>query len=263
VSNTLTECRREVRAMSKEKSYYGLTIEFMDKFSAASKEEQSEMLEPMAVVMMWDSRMIDRNGMDNNQSKRFRELAKQVRPFIEAQPSGGIEMAEIERSGFMIQMLELQEIIEATKGSREILLEYLKGDEGKLANQESKTNDQDKVLTLYKAGILDRNGMNKEQRERFIELMQFSTDGMDENSRLIFQALVLDPTAFAAETFGDARIDEIAVELKRIVNSEIPGPISQMRKILEEVKPCKEIIREYVAELEKSGAEANNSEVNS
>jgi hypothetical protein len=117
---------RKEKFMSKDKSYFGLTIEFMDKFSAASKEEQSEMLTPMAVVMMWDSRMMDRNGMDNNQSKRFRELANQVRPFIEAQPSGGIEMAEIERSGFMSQMLELQEIIDATSTSREILKEYLK-----------------------------------------------------------------------------------------------------------------------------------------
>ena len=249
--------------MSKEKSYYGLTIEFMDKFSAASKDEQSEMLTPRAVVMMWDSRMMDRNGMDNDQSKRFRELANQVRPFIEAQPSGGIDMAEVERAGLMSQMLELQEIIDATSASREILLEYFKRDEGKLSSQESKINDQDKVLTLYKAGLLDRNGMNKEQRERFIELMQFSTDGMDENSRLLFHALVLDPTAFAAAPFGDARIDEIAVELKRIVNSEIPGPISQMRKLLEEVKPCKEIIQGYVEEFERSGAEENSSEVNS
>ena len=118
--------RERRKCMSKDKSYFGLTIEFMDKFSAASKEEQSEMLTPMAVVMMWDSRMMDRNGMDNNQSKRFRELASQVRPFIEAQPSGDIEMAEIERSGFMSQMLELQEIIDATSTSREILKEYLK-----------------------------------------------------------------------------------------------------------------------------------------
>ena len=114
------------KCMSKDKSYFGLTIEFMDKFSTANKEERAEMLEPMAVVMMWDSRMIDRNGMDNNHSKRFRDLANQVRPFIEAQPSGGIEMAEIERSGFMGQMLELQEIIDATSTSREILREYLK-----------------------------------------------------------------------------------------------------------------------------------------
>lgn len=112
--------------MSEKKSYVGLTIEFMDKFSKASEQEQSKMLEPMAVVMMWDSRMMDRNGMDDNQSKRFRELANQVRPFIEAQPSGGIEMAEIERSGFMSQMLELQEILDKSSSAREILTEYLK-----------------------------------------------------------------------------------------------------------------------------------------
>ena len=249
--------------MSKEKSYYGLTIEFMDKFSTASKEGRAELLKPMSVIMMWDSGKMDRNGMDNAQSKRFWELAEQVRPIFEAAPPSGIDMAEVERAGLMDQLLETQEILEATKGSRGILLEYFKRDEGKLSNQESKMNDQDKVLTLYKAGLLDRNGMNKEQRERFIELMQFSTDGMDENSRLLFHALVLDPTAFAAAPFGDARIDEIAVELKRIVNSEIPGPISQMRKLLEEVKPCKEIIQGYVEEFERSGAEANSSEVNS
>lgn len=112
--------------MSKDKSYVGLTIEFMNKFSTASEQEQSKMLEPMAVVMMWDARMMDRNGMDENQSKRFRELANQVRPFIEAQPSDDIEMAEIERSGYLIQMLEIQEILDKSSNAREILTEYLK-----------------------------------------------------------------------------------------------------------------------------------------
>ena len=88
--------------MSEKKSYFGLTIEFMDKFSAASKEEQSEMLTPMAAVMMWDLGTMDANGMDSNQSKRFWDLAVKRGPFGEELPPafeptqpGGIDIAEV------------------------------------------------------------------------------------------------------------------------------------------------------------------------
>ena len=118
--------RERRKFMSKDKSYFGLTIEFMDKFSTANKEERAEMLEPMAVVMMWDSGKMDRNGMDNAQSKRFWELAEKVRPIFAAAGPEGIDMAEVERAGLMDQLLETQEILEATKGTREILGEYLK-----------------------------------------------------------------------------------------------------------------------------------------
>jgi len=115
--------------MSKDKSYFGLTIEFMDKFSTANKEERAEMLEPMAVVMMWDSGKMDRNGMDNAQSKRFWELAEQVRPFFESASPSGVDIAAVKSAGLMDQLLETQEILDATKSSREILGEYLKGRE--------------------------------------------------------------------------------------------------------------------------------------
>lgn len=112
--------------MSKDKSYFGLTIDFMDKLSTADKEERAEMLEPMAVVMMWDSGKMDRNGMDNAQSKRFWELAEQVRPFFESAPPSGVDIAAVKSAGLMDQLLETQEILDATKSSRDILSEYLK-----------------------------------------------------------------------------------------------------------------------------------------
>ena len=124
--------------MSEKKSYFGLTIEFMDKFSAASTEEQSEMLQPMAVVMMWDARMMDDNGMDNNQSKRFWDLAFKQGPFGEelppafkpAQP-GGINLAEVKRAGLTEQLMEMKQIVEDSKSARDILQPYIKKLEAK------------------------------------------------------------------------------------------------------------------------------------
>jgi hypothetical protein len=119
--------------MSEKKSYFGLTIEFMDKFSAASEEEQSEMLTPMAAVMMWDARMMDDNGMDNNQSKRFWDLAFKHGPFGEelppafkpAQP-GGINLVEVERAGLTEQLMEMIQIVEDSKSARDVLQPYIK-----------------------------------------------------------------------------------------------------------------------------------------
>ena len=124
--------------MSEKKSYFGLTIEFMDKFSAASKEEQSEMLEPMAVVMMWDARMMDDNGMDNRKSKRFWDLALKGGPWGEelppafkpAQP-GGINLAEVKRAGLTEQLMEMKQIVEDSKSARDILQPYIKKLEAK------------------------------------------------------------------------------------------------------------------------------------
>jgi hypothetical protein len=124
--------------MSEKKSYFGLTIEFMDKFSAASEEEQSEMLTPMAAVMMWDARMMDDNGMDNNQSKRFWDLAFKDGPFGEelppafkpAQP-GGINLVEVERAGLTEQLMEMIQIVEDSKSARDILQPYIKKLEAK------------------------------------------------------------------------------------------------------------------------------------
>jgi hypothetical protein len=124
--------------MSEKKSYFGLTIEFMDKFSAASEEEQSEMLTPMAAVMMWDARMMDDNGMDSNQSKRFWDLAFKHGPFGEelppafkpAQP-GGINLVEVERAGLTEQLMEMIQIVEDSKSARDILQPYIKKLEAK------------------------------------------------------------------------------------------------------------------------------------
>ena len=151
--------------MSEKKSYFGLTIEFMDKFSAASKEEQSEMLEPMAVVMMWDARMMDDNGMDNNQSKRFWDLAFKQGPFGEelppafkpAQP-GGINLAEVKRAGLTEQLMEMKQIVEDSKSARDILQPYIKKLEEKQFG---------KYYNQFFAEFFP--SIAKEQRERMVE----------------------------------------------------------------------------------------------
>jgi hypothetical protein len=96
------------------------------------------MLTPMAAVMMWDARMMDDNGMDNNQSKRFWDLAFKHGPFGEelppafkpAQP-GGINLVEVERAGLTEQLMEMIQIVEDSKSARDILQPYIKKLEAK------------------------------------------------------------------------------------------------------------------------------------
>ena len=202
--------------MSEKKSYFGLTIEFMDKFSAASKEEQSEMLTPMAAVMMWDARMMDDNGMDKNQSKRFWDLAFKRGPFGEelppafepAQP-GGINLVKVERAGLTEQLTEMIQIVEDSKSARDVLQPYIKKLEEKQFG---------KYYNQFFAEFF--HSVTKELRERMVE--------------------------------DAAQVDRAELISGRPAPDPLPHPLLEVEKILKEKRVERTRIFECFTEIERS-----------
>jgi hypothetical protein len=204
--------------MSEEKSYFGLTIEFMDKLSTASKEEQSEMLTPMAVVMMWDLGTMDANGMDSNQSKRFWDLAVKRGPFGEELPPafeptrpGGIDVAEVERAGLTEQLMEMKQIAEDSKSARDILQPYIKKLEAKRFG---------KYYNQFFAEFFP--SITKELRERMVE--------------------------------DAAQVDRAELISGRPAPDPLPHPLLEVEKILKEKRVERTRIFECFTEIERKEA---------
>ena len=223
--------------MTEKKTYFGLTIEFMDKFSTASKDEREEMLEPMAVVMMWDLGKMDANGMDNRQSKRFWDLAVKRGPFGEELPPafeptrpGGIDMAEVERAELTEQLMEMKQIAEDSKSARDILQPYIK----KLEEKQFGKYYNQFVAEFFPS-------IAKELRERMVE-----DAAQVDRAELISGRPALDPLPHPL-----LEVEKILKE-KRVEQTKIYAYFSEIEQADQQKKLItKEIYRTESASLEK------------
>jgi hypothetical protein len=122
--------------MSEDKSTVEFTISYVDKFALAIQllddvnnvsnifDEQREVLSTTNVILSYQLNYIDNNGMSKDQSKRFWELEEQLRPLLNASARPNIDMAKVDQAGLTGQVLEMQRIVNDTKGSRRIIQVY-------------------------------------------------------------------------------------------------------------------------------------------
>ena len=122
--------------MSEEKSTVGFAIGYVDKFALAIQllddvnnvsnifDEQREVLSTTNVILSYQLNYIDNNGMSKDQSKKFWEIEEQLRPLLNASARPNIDMAKVDQAGLTGQVLEMQRIVDDTKGSRKIIQVY-------------------------------------------------------------------------------------------------------------------------------------------
>ena len=156
--------------MSEEKSTVGFTISYVDKFALAIQllddvnnvsnifDEQREVLSTTNVILSWQLNHIDNNGMSKDQSKRFWEIEEQLRPLLNASARPNIDMAKVDQAGLTGQVLEMQRIVDDTKGSRRIIQVY-----------QEKINQRHQLSRVEAAYIeLFPGKNNRELRERLL-----------------------------------------------------------------------------------------------
>ena len=156
--------------MSEEKSTVGFAISYVDKFALEIQllddvnnvsnifDEQREVLSTTNVILSWQLNHIDNNGMSKDQSKRFWELEEQLRPLLNASARPNIDMAKVDQAGLTGQVLEMQRIVDDTKGSRRIIQVF-----------EEKINQRHQLSRVEAAYIeLFPGKNNRELRERLL-----------------------------------------------------------------------------------------------
>jgi hypothetical protein len=156
--------------MSEDKSTVEFTISYVDKFALAIQllddvnnvsnifDEQREVLSTTNVILSYQLNYIDNNGMSKDQSKRFWELEEQLRPLLNASARANIDMAKVDQAGLTGQVLEMQRIVNDTKGSRRIIQVY-----------KEKINQRHQLSRVEAAYIeLFPGKKNRELRERLL-----------------------------------------------------------------------------------------------